>query len=64
MYKEVLRSIEGVDIYPIISLALFFILFSVITIQVFLLKKTDINEVARLPLNSDDLTENEMTKGL
>jgi hypothetical protein len=58
MYKEVLRSIEGVDIYPIISLTLFFISFSIITIKVLLMKEKDLEHLAAIPNNDSNTKTN------
>lgn len=58
MYKEVLRSIEGIGIFPSISLVLFLGFF--IGLIIYLLKKgkTHFEDVSRLPLESDDPIDN------
>lgn len=56
MYKEVLRSIDGVSIYPILSLTIFFIFFTGLMIKVALMKKKDVQELSSMPL-SDDIDE-------
>ena len=52
--KHNLSSIDGVEIYPIISLLLFFLVF--ISMLVFVLKmpKQRIDEVSQLPLDNDN----------
>ncbi len=54
MYKEILQSIEGVEIYPIISLIVFVLFFIVVTIRLIRMDKNYINEMKQLPLNNDD----------
>lgn len=54
MYKEVLRSIEGVGIFPSIALVLFLVFF--VWLIYYLLKKGrgHFEDAARLPLEEDD----------
>lgn len=54
MYKEILQSIEGVEIYPIISLIVFVVFFVVVTILLIRMDKNYINEMKQLPLTKDD----------
>lgn len=60
MYKEVLRSIEGVGIFPSISLVIFFGFF--IWLVYYLVKKgkDHFEDAARLPLESDQEIENNL----
>jgi cytochrome c oxidase cbb3-type subunit 4 len=53
MYKEILQSIEGIEIYPLISLFIFLALFAVITIWIFRLDKKYIKQMEALPLDED-----------
>ncbi len=65
MYKEILQSVEGIGIYPIISLLVFFIFFVVLILWVFKADKNYLNRMKMLPLdltpdqqnsqNNDDL---------
>ncbi len=48
--KGPLESIEGVEIYPIISLLIFFIFFTALFWWVFTAKKDYIKEVSDIPL--------------
>ena len=52
--KHNLEGIDGVEIYPIISLIIFFTVF--ITMFVFVLKlpKESIDEISQLPLDTDN----------
>ena len=55
--KGPLESIEGVEIYPIISLLIFFIFFTALFFWVFTAKKDYIKMVSDIPLELDDNTE-------
>jgi hypothetical protein len=55
MYKQILESIQGVDIWPIISLVIFFIFFVGILVKVALIDKKFIKKMEEMPL--DDGTE-------
>lgn len=58
MYKEVLRSIEGIGIFPSIALLLFVGFF--IGLIIYLLRKgrSHFEDAARLPLESDESIDN------
>lgn len=51
--KHNLESIEGVEIYPIISLVLFFLVFSTMIIFVLRLPKRRIDNLSNLPFDND-----------
>lgn len=53
MYKNVLESIQGIEIYPLIAFGFFFLFFVVLLIWVFRMKKSDFDEISRLPLEED-----------
>lgn len=61
MIGSVLRSIEGVEIYPIISLLLFFATFIVMLIRVVGLDKKFLRHMSELPLDSS--SSDPMRKG-
>ena len=52
--KHNLEGIDGVEIYPIISLLLFFAVFIAMLVFVFKLPKKNIDEVSQLPLDNDN----------
>jgi cbb3-type cytochrome oxidase subunit 3 len=52
--KHNLEGIDGVEIYPIISLLLFFLVFITMIVFVFKLPKKSIDEVSQLPLDNDN----------
>ena len=51
--KGHLESIDGVEVYPIISLLIFFIFFVGLTYWVVTMKKSDIKEISNLPLDKE-----------
>ncbi len=51
--KHNLESIEGVEIYPIISLVLFFLVFSTMIIFVLRLPKRRIDNLSNLTFDND-----------
>jgi cbb3-type cytochrome oxidase subunit 3 len=57
--KHNFDGIDGVEIYPIISLLLFFAVFITMLVFVFKLPKKSIDEVSQLPLD-DDTNNKEM----
>jgi cbb3-type cytochrome oxidase subunit 3 len=52
--KHNLEAIEGIEIYPIISLLLFFTVFIAMIVIVFKLPKREMDEVSQLPLDKDN----------
>ena len=53
MYKEVLRSIDDVSIYPLISLVVFIIFFIVMLIGVYRTNKSVVDAMAIMPISDD-----------
>lgn len=51
--KHNLETIAGVEIYPILSLAIFFTFFLVLFIWVFTYKKETIKELSELPIKDE-----------
>jgi len=61
--KHNLETIMGIEIYPIISLLIFFLFFVVLFVWVSCYKKETIEELSNIPLNdneSEDNQENQM----
>lgn len=56
--KGNLERIEDVQIYPIISLLIFFIFFTALLWWVFTVKNAHINEVSSIPLNDNNIIDN------
>lgn len=49
-----LEQIAGVEIYPIVSLLIFFVFFAIVTYLVLTTSKEYIEEMKNLPLEKDD----------
>lgn len=56
MYKEVLSATKDVSIYPIISLIVFVVFFSIIIWWVFKSTKEDFDTISQLPLQEETLS--------
>lgn len=55
--KGNLENIDGVEIYPIISLLIFFIFFVALFWWVFTAKKAHIKEVSNIPLEDESTNQ-------
>jgi len=55
--KNHMESITGIEIYPMISLLIFFVFFVVLFWWVFTAKKEYINTVSNIPLDNQNKTE-------
>jgi len=67
MYKDVARAIDGIDIYPMIGVLIFFSIFVIMLINVYSAKKSNVAHWENLPLEdvTDDYTNtnsNSLTK--
>ena len=54
MYKEVLRTIVGIEVFPVLSLLIFLTVFVVMLVWVFRMDRTALATYASLPLQHDD----------
>jgi cbb3-type cytochrome oxidase subunit 3 len=54
MYKNILQSINGVEVYAIIALLVFFLFFVGVTIWLLRIDKNYIKEMSNLPLEQDN----------
>ena len=54
MYKNILQSIDGVEIYAIIALLIFFLFFIGVTIWLLKVDKDYLKKMSKLPLESDN----------
>ena len=54
MYKNILKSIAGIEIYPIISFAIFFGFFLGLILYVILVDKNLVKNMSELPLQNDE----------
>ncbi len=57
MYKNVLRSIEGIEILPIVGLLIFIVFFLLWAIAAFRSNKSYIKHMEEMPLDLDTPTE-------
>ncbi|UXE68520.1 MAG: cbb3-type cytochrome c oxidase subunit 3 [Chryseotalea sp. WA131a] len=60
MYKEVLRSIDNIEIWPIISFVIFFSFFIGLLWWTFSADKKFIDEMKRKPLQDESLSSNSL----
>jgi hypothetical protein len=58
MYKDVLQSIKGVDVFAIISLIIFFLFFLIVVIKLLRMNKDQLKYMAELPLEPDNNSQN------
>ena len=54
MYKNVLESISGIEIYPLVSLVIFFIFFTLVLIWVLKADKEYLKKMETIPLDNND----------
>lgn len=57
--KHNLDSIDGIGLYPMISLIIFFSIFIGMLIYVFVIPKNTIEELSNLPFDNNDLKNND-----
>ena len=53
MYKEALGAIEGVEVFPIISMLIFVAFFTSLLVWFFRADKEELGRAARLPLDQE-----------
>lgn len=54
MHKEVMRAIVGIDVFPVISLVLFVIVFSAAVVRALRLDRRLVEQLSSLPLDPAD----------
>ncbi|GAB2949976.1 hypothetical protein GCM10027048_13920 [Hymenobacter coalescens] len=54
MYKNVLQHITGIEIYPLISFAIFFLFFLSLLVYVAVVSRSHIQAMKQMPLQDDD----------
>jgi len=59
MYSEILRSIAGIGVFPVISLLLFVGMFAAVLIWVWRADRTRLDEMAHIPLDASDQSASE-----
>ena len=50
MYKETLNSILNVEVYAIIGFFIFFTFFIFVSVQAFRMKKDEVDQISKMPL--------------
>ena len=55
MYKEVLRAIVGIEVFPVLSLLIFLAVFVVMLVWVFRMDRTALATYASLPLQDAEV---------
>ena len=60
--KQYAESIEGVNIYPMISLVIFFLFFVALLYYVKKMDKARVKEISRIPLDKDDQLQETFTQ--
>lgn len=58
MYKNVLQSIENIQVWPVISFVIFFLFFLCLLWWVFTADKKYIDSMSSLPVEDNDPTSN------
>lgn len=53
-FKDHAASIDGISIYPIISLLIFFLFFVALLYYVTKMDKNKVNEISRIPLDTEE----------
>lgn len=54
--KQYAESISNVDIYPVISLLIFFLFFVVLLVMVKRMKKERVSKLSQLPLDNSEMS--------
>ncbi len=54
MFKHYFERIENIEIWPVISLIIFFLFFTGLLIYIFKIDKNFINKMKNLPLEDDE----------
>ncbi|HRB71888.1 MULTISPECIES: CcoQ/FixQ family Cbb3-type cytochrome c oxidase assembly chaperone [Flavobacterium] len=57
--KHNMETISGIEIYPIISLLIFFLFFIGLYVWVFTYKKEKITEMSNIPFEDQDMANNQ-----
>jgi cytochrome c oxidase cbb3-type subunit 4 len=55
--SKVLSGIEGVAAYPLVSLLIFLPFFIIVTVVIFKMKKSDVDEMSRIPFDDNEPSE-------
>jgi len=64
MYKETLRSIDGVSLFPVIAILIFVIFFLIVLYFVIRMDKNKVQEFSALPLENGPENSNSLTQAV
>ncbi|MDW3652026.1 MAG: hypothetical protein R8P61_33440 [Bacteroidia bacterium] len=64
MYKETLRSIDGVSLFPVIAILIFVIFFLIVLFFVIRMDKKRVQEFSALPLEDGPKSSNTLTQAV
>jgi len=62
MYKDVLRSIDNIEIWPVISFVIFFLFFLILVWWAFSVDKKFIARMSNMPIEDQPAAESEQNK--
>lgn len=62
MYKNVLENIGGIELYPIVSLIIFFLFFTGVLVWVLKADKKYISKMEAIPLESNEMANEGVRK--
>jgi cytochrome c oxidase cbb3-type subunit 4 len=62
MYKEILRGIGGIDVYPVVSLLIFVTFFTLAIVRALRMTAHHTEHLAALPLDETSLDEGEVRR--
>ena len=54
MYKEIRRSIGGIEVYPVVSLVIFVTFFAIVIARALRMDARRVGQIAALPLDRSD----------
>ncbi|MDX2283133.1 MAG: hypothetical protein NW241_03185 [Bacteroidia bacterium] len=54
MYKEVLRSIQDISLFPVIAIVIFIAFFTVLMVYVIRMDRRSVKQMASLPLDTQE----------
>ena len=60
MFRNIFSHVEGITIYPIVAMILFFVIFVGVIIYTYNMKKTTIDYISNLPLENDELSKSKI----
>jgi hypothetical protein len=59
MYQDILRNIAGIEVFPVLSLLLFVVLFAIVIIRTMRMDRRRVARLAGLPLEEEGASASE-----